>query len=438
MLSQENLIFSADKVVEFLRKQLPPGQDIPAWLNPLISLAYQLSLYREEGRELSFVLKIADEDLTFGSEKRFEQPLPLRKELIKKLAVALDPATHCFRVAVVDDEPPFVILGFETQVVRIVHLLRDEGVEVRVTQPGCLSLSYKGKVVAFERDRLVIPDAEDRILDALSPHYEDDLVTFVSTPTRLGHNLPLSGHSVVGYDPTEWEKHKEAFVAEAHLLARRAVRNTIVSLVSELKDGRGGGTLIFPGVPFSDLSPQKLRDELINEAVFFESDKERDHRIGPLQGLIPKWNSGAIESLAWATHYQLALKDILVLEDVLKAGNTPERWSQEVAPSRINHAHRAWHEDVQAAARLGRADGAVIFNRMLEPVAVAAKLKPADQSFPPACGEFLKPRGTRHSSTASTVQRMSSGFGITISQDGDVTLFSKESGKELQFEVLNL
>ena len=90
------------------------------------------------------------------------------------------------------------------------------------------------------------------------------------------------------------------------------------------------------------------------------------------------------------------------------------------------------------AAQLGRTDGAVIFNRMLELVAFAAKLKPANQNFPPDCREFLKPRGTRHRSTANAVQRMSSGLGITISQDGDVTLFSKQSGKELQFKVLNL
>ena len=167
---------------------------------------------------------------------------------------------------------------------------------------------------------------------------------------------------------------------------------------------------------------------------------KRHDKVSKLNDIYyPIWNQGVIKVLSWNVHCDLAMKETTDLTEDLNA-QSPFSWICGTIRSHYEPAAEARHSDVQTMARLSQIDGAVIFHQQLEPVAFAAKLKslPECKSLPESCEDFLKSKGMRHRSTAIAVHRMGGGIGITISEDGDVTLFSQREGKELRSEVLSL
>ena len=92
--------------------------------------------------------------------------------------------------------------------------------EVEVTKPGCLRLLYGGKTVVLERDRFFIPNAEDRIEEALPQGYEDELAT---RALKSLQKLLDAGHHWEAYDSTKWKKYQEDLSEPARLLSRSIV-----------------------------------------------------------------------------------------------------------------------------------------------------------------------------------------------------------------------
>ena len=113
------------------------------------------------------------------------------------------------------------------------------------------------------------------------------------------------------------EKNHEAFRDEVKSLALPAVVDSLSFVLEEIKRGRRVGTLIVLRPENSD-AMLGHRNDRAKDARRFEGKRK------PSRTFEKNWNKGMLEYIVWQAHIKLSDKEILILEDPIKAGTTPK------------------------------------------------------------------------------------------------------------------
>ncbi len=373
-------------------------------LRQVLDAAYFLSLEAEERTPITSLVAVTDTRQTVAAEYRFEEPRPLEIQELRKLALACSSERACLHVEQGPNLAPVVvgIAGHPRMLADARYHLPLAFVEVK--GPGHVSLAIGADEVGFDRTRYYSPSAPDDLAGALPPASVDAITSYL---TEVRGTWIRLGHSFVNTDLELWERHRAALSDEIARQARPVLLENLLGLCRVVRRSERGGTLIFLGGPDADCEGVIVKSYSVTRQVHEANDP------------VP-WNRGMLNVIAGRAHRALASEGRTVLAGIGRTVERIQEWGDGYGRQFVDKALLLWESDVQACADLCRIDGAVVFDRRHEPRHFGAKLHMRNAA---AVKQWIESKGTRHLSTACTVATLPDALGITVSQDGSITLF---------------
>ncbi len=409
--------FSSAELEHRLHTEIGAKLKLPSGLCDVLHLAYHLSLETEEARTLRFTLVISKNGQMLPSEQRFQSPLSLNLETLRRLCVVVDPRRMCLHIEAGARGDALIVTGIAARpsLPGLAHWQVHDIALIEVLGPGQIGISAAEKEVRFDRHKYFPVDRTSIIERNLLSSVPESIVERCTTPTSIGHCL-LLGRGALDYNDTDLGTHNEAIKTAATKLARLVAVETLEQIVRMAIRGGHGASFIITDTPLGAVLPGG--HEIVTAS-----------RGGVSAA---PWNCGMLDYVGWGIHVALAKDGITVLKDAPQNKEKLRKWADSIGYQRLRSALELMEIDDLMRFQLSSTDGAVVLDCLLQPRMFGARFTVEDDVLPEASRDYLKQRGLRHRSTACAVHTLSPAMGFTISQDGSVTLFRRVAQQELE------
>jgi hypothetical protein len=287
---------------------------------------------------------------------------------------------------------------------------------VIVDGPGRVALVLNDNRVLYDRG-LLQTEGQDP-LGRWMAESVDVVLDHIAVPRPFGPDLLLGISDSFKCDPALWESHGGAFRKHARDHAPVLLGWVVRRIAKSIKDERHGGAVLV-------LPKAANPGEAATDARWFSAGGQ------DLQ-------DAALRSAAFRSHLALALEGKWVIDNLRdEFRRDVPRWARDVINPQFERTVLNLDLACQRCARLAQVDGTTILRSDLRVAGFGARLTGHKPTYlPNSCEEFLKSRGTRHSSMAYTVVSIENTLGIVVSQDGNTTAFYKPAGMPLEHREL--
>lgn len=418
--------FSSDRMVAQALAQYEEQLELPSLTKQVLRLAYALSLQTEEGQTPRCVIAVSDQGQTLPGEYRFAPASPCSLEVLRKLAIACDPDRACLHIRPHPRSREAALVGIGFRPSR--HMdpyYADRFVVIELLSPGHIMLQVGKARVVFRKTTYLVPNATTVVRQMLPQAAINVMVERLTHLAPMGDMLSL-GNAVLKKNPLLREEQYERYRVRLQDWSSVCIADNIISLARMVCRKGRGGTLIFASGDSTRVGPGPIVAGYSVErgGTSFKSEP---------------WNCGMLDTVAWHSHYDLAKEGITVIADLCsKSAAELKEWAERVCSVFLQRALQLWAFDREFIADLTKIDGAVLLDDLHEPRVIGAKLQRGGEELPEQVREYLKGKGTRHSSAAHAVQDLGA-MAIVMSQDGLVTLFDRsEPGRALTATELRL
>jgi len=375
-------------------------------LTMLLKLAYFLSLQTEESRPVKCTLILSNADRNLAAAKTLDPTPPASIPELRRLAFTTHPSRTCIHIRVAGDNLVVHAIAARPQVRQL-----DGLVEVEIVGPARLRVATCNAGVAFEGGEYLELDGRQHLRDWLPEATVEAILKHCTELTPAGTLRLGRGHAKL--QPGYAAAALEAFQAAVGERVATFAVETLYMLVARLaRLGHGASILV--------LATQDMAADggILHGGSELHTDNVR----------IDRWTRGLIDTLAASSHYDIAVQGTSILAEL--EGKNLTEWREGMGQVWVVDSAEQWRRDTERCADLAQIDGALVLDAALEPVRIGVKITAGTPvTMAAATDDFLKSRGTRHTSVAKAAGILVHSLGIAVSQDSSVTLFKSTPGE---------